>query len=541
MESDPRPQSDSQNPQADEPQTSEPQVSEPVSGDSQENQESQEKQKKRILIGSQREKTESAAEASPSGRDWYVPEEALKEEEEKEAKPKQAEPAAEAPAVEEEKPKKKPVSEKKMQKPEPAKHYPPPNIRDRLPAELEAELEAALGSQSMDDLLVGSESVTQQELLEPESKHTGRVVSVHLEDIFVELGGREQGVISIKSVDPENMPEVGSELEVIVNRYNKDDGLYELTLPNAAIDVSDWSDISAGIMVEATVTGHNAGGLECEVNHIRAFMPISQISLYRVESIEEFVGEKWNCIVTEANPQRRNLVISRRAALEREREEKRQQLLDSLEPGQIHEGVVRKIMDFGAFVDLGGVDGLVHISQLGWGRVKHPGEVLTEGQTIKVKVQKIDPETKKISLGYRDMMESPWENVEAKYPINTLAKGTVSKIMDFGAFVELEPGIEGLVHISELSHKRVFRTSDVVSEGDEVDVMIQSIDTDSQRISLSMKAATAPPEPEKKEGDDSETAPIDEALPKSSKKKHKGPLKGGVGGPGGGDRFGLKW
>lgn len=536
MESDPRPQSDPQNPQTNEHASQEPVSQEPASQEPAP-QDSQEQPKKRILIGSQRDDAEGASAPSQSDRDWYVPEEALKEEEKKvepPVEPSKAEPVAEASKPAEEKPA-PPTSEKPVQT---AKHFPPPNIRDQLSAELEAELEEALGSQSMDDLLVGSESVTQQELLEPETKCTGRVVSVHKDDIFIELGGREQGILSLKSVDQENLPEAGAEIEVIVSRYNKADGLYELIMPNAAVKVADWSDLSQGVMVEAVVTGHNNGGLECEVNHIRAFMPISQISLYRVENIEEFVGEKWHCIVTEANPDRRNLVVSRRAALEREREEKREELLASLEPGQIHEGIVRKIMDFGAFVDIGGIDGLVHISQLGWGRVKHPSEVLTEGQTIKVKVLKIDPETKKIGFSYRDLLESPWENVGGKYPVNMPTKGIVSKIMDFGAFVELEPGIEGLVHISELSHKRVFRTSDVVSEGDEIDVVVLSFDTDAQRISLSMKAATAPPEPEKKEG---EEATADEVLPKSTMKKHKGPLKGGVGSPGGGDRFGLKW
>lgn len=502
--------------------------------------ESEEKQKKRILIGSQRDVSKTKDDEH-AGRDWYVPEKALKEGEEKE-NTETSKQAKKISSNDEENFQEEMISAatKTSSTPTPPqKHFPPPNIHDRLSAELEAELEEALGNQSMDDLLVGSESVTQQELLDAESKHTGRVVSVHQDDIFVELGGREQGVLSVKSLDSDNLPEVGAELEVIISRYNKEDGLYELVMPNSAVSVADWSDLSPGVMVQAIVTGHNTGGLECEVNHIRAFMPISQISLYRVENIEEFVGEKWNCIVTEANPDRRNLVVSRRDVLEREREEVREQLLASLEPGQIHEGTVRKIMDFGAFVDIGGIDGLVHISQLGWGRVKHPSEVLTEGQAIKVKIQKIDPETKKIGLSYRDMLESPWENVGTKYPTNTLAKGTVTKIMDFGAFVELEPGVEGLVHISELSHKRVFRTSDVVSEGDEVDIMIQSIDTDAQRISLSMKAATTPPEPEKKEGEDAESA-VDEALPKPSQKKHKGPLKGGVT-RADDNPFGLKW
>ena len=157
-------------------------------------------------------------------------------------------------------------------------------------------------------------------------------------------------------------------------------------------------------------------------------------------------------------------------------------------------------MDFGAFVDIGGVDGLLHVSQLAWGRVKHPSDVLKEGQTIKVRVEKVDPATGKISLAYRDLLESPWTTAAQKYPPQSVARGTVTKLMDFGAFVELEPGVEGLVHVSELSPKRVWRPADVVKEGEQVEVLVLSVDAEAQRISLSMKALAAPPEPAKKEG-----------------------------------------
>jgi len=194
-------------------------------------------------------------------------------------------------------------------------------------------------------------------------------------------------------------------------------------------------------------------------------------------------------------------------------------------------------MDFGAFVDLGGIDGLLHVSQLAWGRVKHPSDVLHEGQKIKVRVDKVDPETGRISLAYRDLLESPWATASQKYPPHTVANGTVIKLMDFGAFVELESGIEGLVHISELSHKRVWRCSDVVKEGQQVEVAVLSVDAESQRMSLSMKELSAPPEPVKKEGEDDSLTPT-----KSSKKSTKptGPLLGGLGRRTG-ERFGLKW
>jgi small subunit ribosomal protein S1 len=416
-------------------------------------------------------------------------------------------------------------------------HFPPPNLRGQLSAELEAELEAAMGDESLDDLLAGDEKITSQTLLEPETKCAGRVIAVQREDVFVELGSREQGIVPVKSF--ETLPEVGAEIEVMVVRFNAAEGLYELKLPHTAASIGDWSDLAEGMVVEARVTGHNSGGLECEINHIRGFIPISQISLYRVEDLAQFVDEKFLCLVTEANPQRRNLVLSHRAVLEREKEEARKELLKSLAPGQIREGVVRKLMDFGAFVDLGGVDGLLHISQLGWGRVAHPRDVLVEGQTIKVKVEKVDLEANRISLGYRDMLENPWNDVQYKFPVNSVVRGKVTKLMEFGAFVELEPGIEGLVHISELSHKRVWRTSDVVHEGDEVEVMIKSIDRAAQRIGLSMKDVLPEPEAEKK------TEPGEEALaaamPKPTTRKPDAPLKGGLGRGAGGEKFGLKW
>ncbi len=417
-------------------------------------------------------------------------------------------------------------------------HFPAPSARDKLTPEMESEYEAALGDLSMEDLMGGGQSSSGNAMvdLEIDSHHTGRVLAVRREDVFVELGSREQGVISIRQFD--EPPGIGEALEVIVRGFQPEEGLYELSLPNRAANVSGWDEVEDGMLIEVNVTGHNTGGLECEVNQLRGFIPVSQIAMYRVDDLAQFVGEKWVCLVTECNPERRNLVLSRRAVLEREREEARQQMLETLAPGQIHEGVVRKILDFGAFVDLGGVDGLLHISQLGWGRVNHPGDVLTEGQTIKVRVDKIDPETRKIGLSYRDLLENPWNDAQKKYPEHSTAKGRVTKLMEFGAFVELEPGVEGLVHISELSHKRVWRPSDVVKEGDEVEVVVLSVDTDKQRIGLSMKQAVAPPEPEKKP-EDEEPEPLSE--PKRRRPTSNKPLKGGVGRSSGGDKFGLNW
>jgi small subunit ribosomal protein S1 len=408
-------------------------------------------------------------------------------------------------------------------------------VREKLSTDLEEEFEEALADGSWEELLSG-DAAGDQMVLEEESHRNGRVVAVRRDEVFVELGGREQGCIPLRQFD--EPPEVGAVLEVVIQRFNPEEGLYDLRLPSATVEVDDWDDIHEGMLVEARVTGKNTGGLECAVGHLRAFIPVSQVALYRVEDLAEFVGEKLTCLVSEANPQRRNLVLSRRAVLEREKEEARQQLLDSLEPGQVHEGVVRKLVDFGAFVDLGGVDGLLHVSQLAWGRVEHPREVIAEGQRLNVKIQKVDRTAGKISLAYRDLLENPWTDVEKKYPPNGVFEGTVSKIMEFGAFVELEPGVEGLVHISELSHKRVWRVGDVVSEGDKVEVLVLSVDPEAQRISLSMKQLTQP-EPAKPEGEDEPGPPAE--TPKKKRKRPSRPLKGGLDRIGGGDQFGLNW
>ncbi len=206
-----------------------------------------------------------------------------------------------------------------------------------------------------------------------------------------------------------------------------------------------------------------------------------------------------------------------------------------LEVGQTREAVVRSLQSFGAFVDLGGVDGLIHISQLSWDRVKHASEVLEVGQKVKVKILKIDPQTGKIGLAFRDLSENPWANAARDFPTRSRVKGTVTRLMEFGAFVRLAPGVEGLIHISELSHKRVFRVADVLTEGQEVEVLVQSVDAEQQRISLSLKALEARAEKAKPE---EEPEP---EIPAAPPKKRKVPLKGGTGGPSTGEQFGLKW
>lgn len=483
---------------------------------------------RRIKIGSQRDPVRPPEQAPADAPD-------AADEAASNVAPPAETPAVEAPAAET-------PPEPAAAPPEPVgppptapRKFPPPNLREKLPADLEAELEAALGDDSIDDLLGSAASSSPSAELEPDTRVTGRVVSSHQENVFLDLGGRNQGIVPLKQF--EEPPELGSQVEVVVHRFDPEEGLYELTRPGAAVDVGDWSQVTEGMVVEAVVTGHNKGGLECEVNSLRGFIPASQISIYRVDNLEECVGQRYTCLVTECNPERRNLVLSHRAMLEREAAAAKEKLMAELAPGQIREGTVRNIRDFGAFVDLGGVDGLLHVSQLSWARVRHPGELLEVGQAVKVKILKIDPDTGKIGLGMRDLFENPWNQAARKYPVRSTVQGRVSKIMEFGAFVELEPGIEGLVHISELSHRRVWRATDVVQEGAEIEAQVLSVDVENQRISLSMKALEARSAPAKAEEPEDDEPVVESPAPK----KRTEPLRGGREASRGGERFGLKW
>ncbi len=414
---------------------------------------------------------------------------------------------------------------------------PRPSRRDSLTPELEQEFEAALGGASMEELL-GSAPLTEEasQVLEVESRHPATVVKIHGDNIFFSLGGRNEAVASLRQFD--EPPPIGSPLEVIIRSYHAEDGLYEVSVPGASVEVRDWSDLVEGAVVEARITGSNVGGLECLVNQIRGFIPASQVSLHHVDNFAEYYEQKLLCVVTEANERQRNLVLSHRAVLEREKQAERERLLEELEVGQVREGVVTSLRPFGAFVDLGGLDGLVHISQLSWDRINHPNEVLEEGQKVRVKVERIDPQTGKIGLSYRDLLEHPWDHVEEQFAVEMTVKGTVTRIAQFGAFVKLAPGVEGLVHISELAHHRVVQVNSVVEEGQEIDVKILSIDRENQRIGLSLKAAH--PLPESDEGPEGEAAAED--VPRQPLvKPRKEPLRGGREGSSGGEHFGLRW
>jgi small subunit ribosomal protein S1 len=245
--------------------------------------------------------------------------------------------------------------------------------------------------------------------------------------------------------------------------------------------------------------------------------------MYRVENAEQYVNQRLLCRVVEVNPEERNLVVSRRDLLEKEREEQREKFWQEVAEGQIRNGVVRSVKDFGAFVDLGGADGLLHVSEMSWTRVADAGQVVQVGQQVKVIVLKVDRDRRKLSLGMKQLAPSPWDDITTKYPAGALVTGKVTRLADFGAFAELEPAIEGLIHISELSPQRVRRVRDVVQEGQEVQVQVLSVDPAQRRISLSLKAAQAKDQPPAVEEEVVEEAPAKPRRPRAT------PLRGGIG------------
>jgi small subunit ribosomal protein S1 len=428
----------------------------------------------------------------------------------------------------------------------PQKRVAVPNLRAALDDDLEEDFEAALAGVALDDLITASTSARADAPLEPGARVAGTVLSIGADTAFIDLGERRQGAMKLAGLDLDLVPSVGDVLQLSVGLRNDDDGLYDVAFANRAVAVEDWSQLQAGMIVAARVTAANKGGVECDVAGLRGFMPASLVSTWRVENLEEMVGQTLDCLVTDIVPAARRLVLSRRAVIEKQAAEAKTKLLETLEVGTALDGTVRSVRDFGAFVDIGeGVEGLVHVSQLSWDRVANPADVLQPGQRVRVVVKKIDRDTGKIGLSARDLVESPWQRAGEKYHVGGTVRGVVSRIAQFGAFVKLEPGVEGLVHVSELANRHVRSVGDVVKEGEPVECRVLAIDPDEQRMSLSIKALLAAPSAAAT-GDDAadDDAGAEEAPAAPVVKKHSGVLKGGtgrVGSKSAGEKFGLKW
>jgi len=413
---------------------------------------------------------------------------------------------------------------------------PVPSVRAKNSDEEQSALDAELAGADLDGLMIGDRMLRVGRSLEDGSRHQGKVIKVHNANVFISLGGPDEGVVPLLQF--ETPPAEGQAVDCLIRAFNQEEGLYDLAIPGETVAVNDWDDLIEGSAVEAKIESANTGGVECLVGNVRGFIPISQLSEFRVESAADYIGQKLVCIITEVNPRRGNLVLSHRAVLEREKAAKRKERLAALEIGETCEGTVRKVMDFGAFVDIGGLDGMIHISQLSWDKIKHPSEVVKEGDKIQVRVEKIDAETGKIGLSYRSLQDNPWTEVDAKFPIGTLVRGTVTRLANFGAFVRLATGIEGLIHISELAHKRVANVANILKEGEEVEVKILTVERDSQRIGLSLRATQA--KPESANAAAKKTEPEEEPRREPAVRKFQGALKGGTGVNNGGELFGLK-
>jgi len=324
---------------------------------------------------------------------------------------------------------------------------------------------------------------------------TGHVVRIDKDEVLVDIGYKSEGVIPAnelsirKAVDPSEEVHLGEEVDAIVLTKEDQDGRLIMSKKRARFEKA-WRRIEgaaeSGEPVEGTVIEVVKGGLIIDLG-VRGFLPASLVDIRRVPNLDEYMGTKIETKVIELNRSRNNVVLSRRAVLEEERKEVRQQILDRLQPGLVVEGQISNIVDFGAFVDLDGIDGLIHISELSWSHVNHPSEILSIGDTVRVKVLDIDRDRQRISLGLKQTQEDPWQRIVDTYNVGDELAGKVTKVVTFGAFVEILDGVEGLVHISELAPHHVESPREIVHPGDEIRVKILEIDSERRRLSLSAK------------------------------------------------------
>lgn len=400
--------------------------------------------------------------------------------------------------------------------------------------DIEAEIAAAMNTETETAAKVENDPLS-NELPDTGSRKEGIVQSIHGDDVFVDLGCRLPGLLQLRQFEGQPAPEVGKKINVTVSKVDENEGLITVNLRGGrARPGGNWDEVEKDQIVSCMVSGSNKGGLEVKVGSLRGFLPAGQVDLQYVESLDSYIGQKLEVKITEVNPQKRNLVVSRRALLIEARKEMEAEFWEGLEADQEFEGKVKTLKDYGAFVDLGGADGFLHIGQISWTHIKHPSEVLSVGQEINVKILKIDAEKRKISLTMKGMLPNPWDSASNRYTPETVITGPVTKVTDFGAFIELEPGIEGLVHISELDYKRVRKVTDVVRVGQEVSAKVLEFDQNRKRVSLSIKQLKEDPRIAEEAATEEELAKLNaNRIPREK-------LKGGIGKPaaGSGGLFG---
>lgn len=370
------------------------------------------------------------------------------------------------------------------------------NEEQEVQPAVDAEDSAA---ESMSDVMKAVVDVTPGDLVQ------GEVLTIDNDkNVVVGLGSGQEGIIPIRELsgervdNPSDVVSVGDVIEVVVLRDVKDKEQGSFILSKKRVDQRKaWEDLQEkydnGETIEAPVTRVVKGGVTVDAG-VRGFVPASQIDTHFVSDLNQFEGNTYEFKILEIDPQDRQLILSRKAILAEKESAERQEALENLEEGSVVTGTVVRLTNFGAFVNLGGVDGLVHVSEIAHERIGHPKEKLEKGDEVEVKVLKVDEEQERVSLSIKETLPGPWDNVEDEFPAGSTVTGTVKRVADFGAFVELKPGVEGLVHISELAHKHVETPHEVVANGEEVEVKVLDVDAERQRVSLSIKALQDAPE-----------------------------------------------
>ncbi len=341
-------------------------------------------------------------------------------------------------------------------------------------------------------------SMKENELI-PGEVVKGTVVEVQTDYVLVDINYKSEGLIPISEfriIEGQRSVNIGDKVDVMIDKIENDNGMIVLSKDKADM-MNAWNDISRAAeneeVIEGTVISKVKGGLSVDIG-VKAFLPGSQIDLRPVKNIDSFIGRKFKFKVIKFNKKRGNIVLSRRAILEEEREKLKTQTLDEMTEGAVVKGFVKNVTDYGAFIDLGGLDGLLHITDMSWGRIKHPNEVINVGEELILKVLKYDQEKQRVSLGLKQLTQDPWAEVAARFPVGMKIKGSVISLADYGAFVDLSEGVEGLIHVNEMSWtKKVKHPSQIVNVGDQVEVQVLSIDSENRRISLGMKQLEANP------------------------------------------------
>ncbi len=291
---------------------------------------------------------------------------------------------------------------------------------------------------------------------------TGKVIEIRQKEVLVDIGYKSEGSISTNEFDEDEPPKVGDEVDVLIERLENRDGMVELSHERAEFK-RNWDKINSicqeGGRIKGKIKQAVRGGLIVNIG-VEAFLPSSQVDVIPIRDFDSLVGQTFEFKIVKINEERQNIVLSRRELIEEERSQARAEILETMTPGDVRKGVVKNITDFGAFIDLNGLDGLLHITDMSWGRINHPSEMVNVGDDIEVVVLDINKEKERVSLGLKQKTQNPWELIESKYPVGTRIKGKVVNLVSYGAFVELEPGVEGLVHVTELSWtKRITKPS----------------------------------------------------------------------------------